>query len=864
MRTAAALAALLLFGAPPAAAQPTGALEGSVSDSGGGALPGVTVTLSGPPAAGAPLLVTGADGRFSAAMLPAGDYVLAVVLPGFEAQEIAVTVAAGETVSLQVVMEIEHRMESITVVAEAPRIFATNVVAEPMIAQQSTATSVLAVVDNLPGVSIQEGDAFGTDDWSTSVSMRGFHVHLDEAQIGTTIDGFPNGTSDYWSGSKANRFIDTMNMGGVEVSQGTADVASRSIEALGGTFDFTTDDPERERTYTAALTFGEHEAQRYYLRFDTGALFGTETYAWVSASRQESKDWVQGSSLNERDHVAAKLTSAVGRADLSAYFSHDDTDSAAYQRLFSAADYALDPRWDRLTDAWTDTPWVNQLYRPGWSVPRRNTFGYFKADIALSDVFTLSAGTYYHRQWGRGDWLPPYVVDVTADGDAPESELQPGTTVLGGPPLGRLHFVGPDGVRLAPGPGCVSSITFPYGGAGPEHDAACHPANAIPVQSYRHSHYGKQRFGLTLDEEWFQAVGAGGNRLRAGLWYEDSRRDLGRDWHKVIDARVDARYDVTPYWQQYDWDFPQRVAKWYLEDTFYAGPFALSAGLKQYLVSVERTDLFGETADLGIDSDSDVLFSGGATYTAPLEGLELFAGYSQNFKSLSDRLLEVPGRSLDNLKPETADNIDFGVRYSRDRVALMATYYDIDFRDRVFFLTPHATTGPDYLIAGGGAYFNAGGIESSGVELSATLRVTAGTSVYTAYTFNDSMYIGTGDPLVDAAQGITPGSDVTGVPQTLWVLSVDHGSGPLAAGASGKYTSPRAITLDNRWRAHAYWLVDAYLTYSLDAVSEKLDGLELSLVANNLLDKVYLATIAGQGAFLGAPRTISLNTVVSF
>ena len=59
--------------------------------------------------------------------------------------------------------------------------------------------------------------------------MRGFQVQLDEAQIGTTIDGFPNGTSDYWSGSKANRFIDQPNMGGVEVSQGTADIASRSI-----------------------------------------------------------------------------------------------------------------------------------------------------------------------------------------------------------------------------------------------------------------------------------------------------------------------------------------------------------------------------------------------------------------------------------------------------------------------------------------------------------------------------------------------------------------------------------------------------------------------------------------------------------
>ena len=37
-------------------------------------------------------------------------------------------------------------------------------------------------------------------------------------------------------------------------------------------------------------------------------------------------------------------------------------------------------------------PYVNQLYRAGWSIPRRNTFGYLKADVALSDVLTLSTG----------------------------------------------------------------------------------------------------------------------------------------------------------------------------------------------------------------------------------------------------------------------------------------------------------------------------------------------------------------------------------------------------------------------------------------------------------------------------------------
>ena len=64
----------------------------------------------------------------------------------------------------------------------------------------------------------------------------------------------------------------------------------------------------------------------------------------------------------------------------------------------------------------------------------------------------------------------------------------------------------------------------------------------------------------------------------------------------------------------------------------------------------------------------------------------------------------------------------------------MATYYDIDFRNRIFFLSPQTPGGPDYLVAGGGAYFNAGGIESRGVELSTTLRLTELMSFYTAYT----------------------------------------------------------------------------------------------------------------------------------
>ena len=864
MRNAAAAAALLLLVAAASSAQPAGTIEGSVTDSAGGALPGVTVTLTGGSlAAPGVLQVTGPDGRFSFGMIPAADYVIATALPGFETQEIPVVVQPGATASLAVVMALERRMESITVVADEPRIFARNVVAEPMLLQQSNITSVTSVVDNLPGVSVQEGDAYGFDDWSSNVAVRGFQVTISEAQIGTTIDGFPNGTSDYFSGAKANRFIDPMNLGGVEVSQGTADIASRSVEALGGTFNYLTDDPAAERTYTASSTIGENDGKRFSMRIDTGPLFGRETRAWISAVRQEATDWVQGSARNEREHVAAKLVSSHGRLDLTSYLSYDSIHEDTYQRIYGEADFRANPRWDRLVGDWPGVPYLNQFYRPGWQTRRNNTFGYLKADWSFSEVTSLSAGAYFHRNRGRGDWLPPYIVDVTNDGGGPESELMGLAPVQGGAQLGLIRFVGRDGVAVGPTSGCTSSYIFNYyGSGGPAVDPACHPG-ATAVQSYRHSHYGKDRLGVTLDEEWFTPIGAAGSTLRAGIWYEDSQRDLGRDWHQMLDPMLSFQWDEQAYWQQYEWDFPQRVFKWYVEETIYAGPFALSGGVKQFLIGVSREDLFNVDPDLEVDSDSNLLFSGGVTYETPVAGLDLFAGYSENFKAISATLLEVPGRSLDLLEPETASNIDVGLQYSGERLALGATWYTIDFENRIFYLGPQTPAGPNYLIPGGGAYFNAGGIDTRGVELSATVQLPRRTAFYTALTFNDSQYIGTGDPLVDANQGLVAGTDVTGVPARLWVLSLDH-SGPVGGGLTAKHTSSRRVSLTSDWYADAYWLVDAYVRFSGEGLSDLLRSTEFSIVANNLLDQAYLSAITENAAWLGAPRTISMTATVSF
>ena len=107
------------------------------------------------------------------------------------------------------------------------------------------------------------------------------------------------------------------------------------------------------------------------------------------------------------------------------------------------------------------------------------------------------------------------------------------------------------------------------------------------------------------------------------------------------------------------------------------------------------------------------------------------------------------------------------------------------------------------------------------------------------------------------------GSDVTGVPARLWVISLDR-SGPLGGGVSAKYTSSRRVSLTADWYADAYWTVDAYVTLRGEALSELLRSTEFSIVANNLGDAAYLSAITENAAWLGAPRTVSMSATVSF
>lgn len=200
-----------------------------------------------------------------------------------------------------------------------------------MLRRETPLTSPLSIIDTLPGVSVNEGDNFGFDDGSTIVAIRGFQTNLDTQQIGITIDGMPNGNSNYGGGAKANRYIDSMNISGIEVSQGTADIASRSNEALGGTLNFRIDDPEMEQRMRFSASVGQFDALRYYARYDTGEIGNLR--AWVSASHQEATDLIEGSAENWRDHLAGKFIIGTDAFTLTGYASYDDTHEDNYEQV---------------------------------------------------------------------------------------------------------------------------------------------------------------------------------------------------------------------------------------------------------------------------------------------------------------------------------------------------------------------------------------------------------------------------------------------------------------------------------------------------------------------------------------------------
>jgi carboxypeptidase family protein len=98
-----------------------GRLTGVVSDSAGGAIPGVAVTVTAEATNLSRATVTGSDGSYAVTGLAPGSYRVELVLPGFRPlRREGVRLATGDSISLDLQLTVGGIAEAITVTADAP------------------------------------------------------------------------------------------------------------------------------------------------------------------------------------------------------------------------------------------------------------------------------------------------------------------------------------------------------------------------------------------------------------------------------------------------------------------------------------------------------------------------------------------------------------------------------------------------------------------------------------------------------------------------------------------------------------------------------------------------------------------------
>src|ERR1051325_395160 len=121
VRVVGCLAALVFMtlAIPALAQETTGTIRGRVVDSQGLAVPGVSVTATGPQ--GTKAAVTDSEGRFNIPFLTPGTYSVRSELQGFKAAEQKnVVVGLGQSVDLPMKMEVGGLAETVQVVGSSP------------------------------------------------------------------------------------------------------------------------------------------------------------------------------------------------------------------------------------------------------------------------------------------------------------------------------------------------------------------------------------------------------------------------------------------------------------------------------------------------------------------------------------------------------------------------------------------------------------------------------------------------------------------------------------------------------------------------------------------------------------------------
>jgi len=142
LKTVLLLPALILATVAPAFAQAASAsISGTITDSQGGVLPGVTLTVQNAESGVVRTSVSEADGKYRIAGLNPGRYNLTADLTGFQVVAVKdITLQIGQDYAKDFQLALSALQESVTVTGEAPIVEATKAEVATVVTQEQIAT----------------------------------------------------------------------------------------------------------------------------------------------------------------------------------------------------------------------------------------------------------------------------------------------------------------------------------------------------------------------------------------------------------------------------------------------------------------------------------------------------------------------------------------------------------------------------------------------------------------------------------------------------------------------------------------------------------------------------------------------------
>ncbi|GJG89083.1 TonB-dependent receptor [Gemmatimonadetes bacterium T265] len=750
-------------------------------------------------------------------------------------------------------------------------------------------TSALKVIEQLPGVNVQNADGFGMYEWSNRVTIRGFQ----SAQIGQTLDGVPLGDMSYgnFNGLGVGRAADPSNLASTTVAQGSGALGTASGNNLGGVVQYATEDPLNRRTLFVQQMGGQYEARRTTLRYDNGLdTFHEGAGAfrgYLSYSRFDTDKWKSGGERYSRfpgqasflfgqggllghagqqwqDQLNAKAQLLLGPHKLTAYYDFASRKESDYMDLSlgifngsagaAAPGLGFGPNFDylgswaqakqlaELSNATTYNPLTDASYYWSAQGARQDHLAYVRGEFALGGGLQLTVQPYFHANRGGGDWHAPSY-----------------------------------GASYSPDP-----INF------------------------RQTQYHDTRYGATarLTTEPF-AVGATTNRFEAGTWLESNSDRIRRPRWRLVDyaAGPDVNFS-DPIRLDFDRGGDIGTTLLYAQNTtrLLDDRLGVTYGAKFLRVNADftnngNTPTNGLTAPVFADSGrpalslptkAGVLPQVGAVFRATAAE-ELFANYSENVNqfpySPATGVYNASPATFDYFRtrvdPERARTVEGGVRTRRGPVEAGVTGYVVNYRNRLLGISLCPQT-----VSCATGFANVGSVHTRGVEglfnyaLPAGLRLYAGAS-YNASTYAKDYLAKENDPTSRVATG---GKNVIDAPRFLGSTSLGYTRDRLVASVTGRYVDKRfftytndLVTFDGRTvpgggYAPAYGVADFNARYRFGPF-RGVRALDVQANALNLFNRRYVSTVGTNGfttasdyatLLTGAPRQLFVTVGSTF